>query len=92
MGKAIITFKIMPGDAGIDLEPIKEQAKKIAEESGSIGSMLIDEQPIAFGLKAVMIKAMYEVDSVDFDTVAAKMAKIENVQTADVAGMDIPLG
>lgn len=92
MGKAIITFKIMPGDAGVDLKPISEQAQTIARDNGSIGDMVVEEKPVAFGLKAVMVKAMYDVDGNDFDAIAEKMAKIENVQTAEVAGMDIPLG
>lgn len=82
----------MPDDAGIDLEAIKSEAKIIAEKAGSVGDMLITDEPVAFGLKKIIVKAMYVVDSVDFDTIAADMAKIEHVQTADVAGMDLPLG
>lgn len=92
MANAIITFQIMPDDAGVDLEAIKEASKKIAEDAGSIGDMLITEEPVAFGLKKVLVKAMYEVDSADFDAIAAEMAKLDNVQTAEVAGMDLPLG
>ena len=92
MAKAIITFKVMPGDAGIDLEPIKEAIQKIAKEKGAIGEMLVEEQPIAFGLKAVILRVMYEVENGDFDGIAAEMQEVENVQTAEVAGMDLPLG
>jgi elongation factor 1-beta len=92
MANAIITFKIMPDDAGVDLDTIKNKSEEIVKESGSIGDLLITEQPIAFGLKAVIVKAMFPVDGIDFDAIAAKMAKLENVQTADVAGMDLPLG
>ncbi|MCB9358339.1 elongation factor 1-beta [Candidatus Woesearchaeota archaeon] len=92
MAKAIITFKVMPEDAGVDLEPIKSGCEKIAKEAGSIGNMLIEEQPIAFGLKAIIVKAMYEVEGGDFDAIAAKMNELDKVQTAEVAGMDLPLG
>lgn len=92
MANAIITFKIMPDDAGIDLEPMKIKAEEIAKEAGSIGSMLISEEPIAFGLKAVIVKVMYPVNGIDFDGIAAKMAEMEHVQTANVVGMDLPLG
>jgi len=51
MGKAIITFKLMPESVDVDLEPIKEKAMKIAEEAGSIGQMQSKIEPIAFGLK-----------------------------------------
>jgi elongation factor 1-beta len=93
MANAVITFKLMPESPEVDLEAIKDKAKAIAKENGSMGDMLVEEQPIAFGLKAVLVKAMYKVEEEkDFDAIAAKMKDIENVQTAEVAGMDLPLG
>jgi elongation factor 1-beta len=92
MAKAVITFKLMPESPEIDLEPIKEQARKIAQEAGAIGEMQVKEEPIAFGLKAVLVLAMYEVEGSDFDAIATKMKEIENVQNAEVAKMDLALG
>ncbi len=92
MANAIVTFKIIPADAETDLEPIKDSAKKIAEEAGSKGNMLVNDEPLAFGLKCVIVKAMYEVEGGDFEGIANKMAEIENVQSAEMAGMDLPLG
>lgn len=92
MAKAIITFKLMPESPDVDLEPIKEQALRIAKERGAIGEMQAKEEPIAFGLVAVLILAMYTVEGKDFDGIAAEMGKIENVQSAEVATMDLALG
>ena len=92
MGKAIITFKLMPESVEVDLEPIKEKALKIAEEAGAVGQMQSRIEPIAFGLKAVMILAMYEVEGADFDGTAAKMGELEGVQSAEIAKMDLALG
>ncbi len=92
MAKAIITFKIMPESPDVDLEPIKEKAKSIAKEKGAIGEMQVQEEPIAFGLIAVMVLAMYNVDTADFDAIAQEMGTIENVQSAEVAKMDLALG
>ena len=92
MAKAIITFKLMPESVDIDLEPIKEKALTIAKEAGSVGQMQSRIDPIAFGLKAVMVLAMYEVEGGDFDGIAAKMGELEGVQTAEVAKMDLALG
>jgi elongation factor 1-beta len=92
MGKAIITFKIMPEDVETDLGPIKEKAEVIAREAGAIGEMQVKEEPIAFGLKAVLVLAMYEVEGADFDGTAAKMNELEGVQSAEVAKMDLALG
>ena len=92
MAKAIITFKLMPESPEVDLNSIKEKALEIARESNSIGEMQTKEEPIAFGLKALMVLAMYEVEGADFDGIAAKMQELEGVQTAEVAKMDLALG
>ena len=92
MAKAIITFKLMPESVDVDLEPIKEKALEIAKESGAIGQMQSRIEPIAFGLKAVLVIAMLEVVGGDFDAIAAKMGELEGVQSAEVAKMDLALG
>ncbi len=92
MAKAIITFKLMPESIDIDFAPIKEKALAIAKTAGAIGQMQAQEEPIAFGLKAVLILAMYEVGNTDFDGIAAKMGEITGVQSAEVAKMDLALG
>ncbi|MDP3699041.1 MAG: elongation factor 1-beta [Nanoarchaeota archaeon] len=92
MAKAIITFKLMPESPDVDLEAIKTKALEIAERAGAIGQMQSKIEPIAFGLKAVLILAMYEVEGADFDAIAEKMAAIKGVQSAEVAKMDLALG
>ncbi|HLD40011.1 MAG TPA: elongation factor 1-beta [Candidatus Nanoarchaeia archaeon] len=92
MAKAIITFKLMPESPDVDLEAIKTEALKIAEEAGAIGQLQSKIEPIAFGLKAVLILAMYDVEGADFDAIAEKMGQIEGVQGAEVAKMDLALG
>ena len=92
MARAIITFKIMPESPSVDLEPIKAKCLEIAKENGAIGEMQAKEEPIAFGLKAVLILGMYQVEGSDFEAIAVKMSEIENVQTAEVAKMDLALG
>ena len=82
----------MPESPEVDLEPIKRKAEQIAQDAGSIGEMQVKEEPIAFGLKAVLVLAMYEVEGADFDAIAARMKDIEHVQSAEVAKMDLALG
>lgn len=92
MARAIITFKLMPESPDVDLEPIKEKAKKIAQKHGAIGSLVVKEEPIAFGLKAVLILAMYVVEGADFEKIAEEMSRIPDVQNSEVAKMDLALG
>jgi len=92
MAKAIITFKLMPESPDVNLEEVSMKAEEIARKAGAIGQMQQKIEPIAFGLKAVLILAMYEVEGSDFDGIAEKMATIEGVQSAEVAKMDLALG
>ncbi len=92
MARAIITFKIMPDSPEIDLEPIKARAQEIAKENGALGQTQVKEEPIAFGLKAVLVLAMYEMKDQDFDSIAAKMGEIAGVLSSEVAKMDLALG
>ena len=92
MAKGIVTFKLMPESVDVDLEPIKEKALLIAREHNSIGEMQAKEEPIAFGLKAVLILAMYNMEGADFDAIAQEMGKLEGVQSSEVAKMDLALG
>ena len=51
MGIAAIKLKIMPSSPETDLENLKKQAKeKVISLNGKINC--IEEQPVAFGLKA----------------------------------------
>lgn len=93
MANAIITFEIMPTSPDVDLEPIKEKAIEIAREQGAKGNMESKIEPIAFGLKKISIMGMYEVsDDKDFDLIPQEMMKIEGVQQAEVAKMDLAMG
>ncbi len=92
MAKAIITFKLMPESPDLDLEAIKIQAQEIATAEGAVGQTQAKEEPIAFGLKAVLVLAMYNVDTADFEAIAAKMQEIPGVQSSQVVKMDLALG
>ena len=92
MAKAIITFKLMPESPDANLNKIKEKALAIAKKNGAIGEMQSKEEPIAFGLKAVLVLAMYQVEGTDFERIAEEMQAIDKVQSAEVAKMDLALG
>ena len=92
MGKAVITFKLMPESVDVDLEPIQKKAFQIAKEAGAIGEMQTKIEPVAFGLKAILVLAMYEVEGSDFEAIANKMGELEGVQSSEIAKMDLALG
>ena len=82
----------MPESPEVDLNAIKEKALVIAKKHGAIGEMQAKEEPIAFGLKAVLILGMYKVETSDFEKIAAEMGTIAHVKSAEVDKMDLALG
>ena len=84
MGIALVQIKIMPSSPEADLNEIKSAAetiiKEIAEPNQGIKT---EENPIAFGLKALMISfAMNE--SKELDPIEFKLREIPNVTSAEV--------
>jgi len=93
MANAIITFKIMPESPDVDFEAIEKKGKEIAKEKGAKGEMQSKIEPLAFGLKQVLIYAMYEMeDGKDFDEISGEMKKIEGVSEAEIINMDLAMG
>ena len=85
MGIALITIKLMPNSVEANLEEIKSKSKAIIEENNGKKSRF-EEQPIAFGLKAVL--AYFEIDeSQELEPIEEKLKQIPNVNSAQVTDM-----
>lgn len=82
MAVVSVIVKLMPESPSVDLEEIREEARKIMESEGA-KNMSFEEKPIAFGLKAVMIKmAMPEEKGTDI--IESSLAKIKNVSSVTI--------
>jgi elongation factor 1-beta len=85
MGTALLKIKLMPTSPDVDLEEIKEKAKKVIEEGKGM-KVTFDEEPIAFGLKAVI--ANFSIDeSNELEPIENSLREIENVNSAEVIDM-----
>ena len=78
MGKIGVVLKVMPESPETDLERIKEEAKKKIDVND------MDEEDVAFGLKAVMISTVVADDEGGTDKVEEQLSKIEGVQSVEV--------
>ena len=82
MGIALIKLKIMPESPDTDLESIKQKGKEGIEKlSGEVTSY--EEEPIAFGLKALMAFIRISEDN-ETDTVEEIFKNIESVSSVDI--------
>jgi len=78
-----IQYKIMPEGLDVDLGKLKEDAKTKVEtfESGVFSES--KEEPIAFGLKALIITIALSEDE-ESDKVEAALAEIEGVSSVEM--------
>jgi elongation factor 1-beta len=90
MGMSAVQFKIMPEDPNTDLEKIKEETKKVLEEmNGVFGE--VEEEPIAFGLKALIFSFAYPEEK-EVDEVGNKLNELEGVSSAEMIDYRRALG
>ena len=83
MGSVAITFRVMPDEADADLEAIKSQVRT------SLGRALRDlkEQPVAFGLKAILAIAVIDDSAGGSEEMEQRLSSIPgvgSVETVDV--------
>lgn len=85
MGTVLLRIKIMPSSPESDLEKIKNSAKEAIESNGGMRSTF-EEEPIAFGLKAVI--ASFDLnEEAPLEPIETKLRTIENVNSAEVIDM-----
>ncbi len=84
MGIALVTIKLMPESPETNLEEIKEKAKKIIEAEAK--NPRFEEEPIAFGLKA--IKVFFDLDEAkELEPIEQALREIPGVNSAQVIDM-----
>jgi elongation factor 1-beta len=77
MAKVVMKLKVMPESLETDLEKIKEEIKTKAEIHE------ISEEPIAFGLKAILITVIWPEDK-NPDTLESSIKEIRGVNSVEV--------
>ena len=86
MGIALIKIKLMPSSPEASLEEIKEKAKEIIESNKGKNPMF-EEQPIAFGLKALIVGFEQNEDDGELEPIENALNEIEEVTSAEVIDM-----
>jgi len=83
MGTAGIQFKIMPEGVDSDFDEIKAEVKKVVEsfESGVFNAA--EEEPIAFGLKALIVTIALSEDE-ESDAVESALSKIAGISSIEL--------
>ena len=92
MANVVITMKIMPESPEEDLAKITESAKeKIAEFAGE-GETRTEEEPIAFGLKALKILFVSDESKGSTEELEKQIEEIKGVQSVEVIDVRRAIG
>lgn len=77
-----VKVKLMPESPEVDLNEIEIKAKEIIEKLGG-NNKEYEIQPIAFGLKALIVFFFYGEEK-DTSEIEQKLKEIEKVQSAEI--------
>jgi len=80
MGKVGMTLRIMPEDATMDMEALKEKVTEVVPRDIQVGRMEI--VPIAFGLQALKVALVMEDASPD--ELEQVLSSIKGVQSVEI--------
>jgi len=85
MGIAAVKIKVMPSSPDTDLEEIKEEIKILSETAGA-KNLSITEEPIAFGLTALILFFAWD-ESQEIESFEEKLRSLDNVNSVEVIDM-----
>jgi elongation factor 1-beta len=87
MGSVMMKIRVMPSDIDVDLNEVLEKIKNIQLEGVELRDSAI--QPIAFGLKAIVLMAvMPDMEGIG-DRYVEEIGKIEGVESVEIEDMEL---
>lgn len=92
MANVVVTLKIMPESPEVDLSKIEIEAKKRIHKIVGQGDMKIEQEPIAFGLKAIKIMFIMNESMGNTEPIEDSVAGIEGVQSVEITDVRRAVG
>jgi translation elongation factor aEF-1 beta len=85
MGIAAVKLKILPTSPETDLQLIKEKTKELVEKLGG-KNCSFEEEPIAFGLKAIIAFFAWSED-IELEKLEEEIKQLEGVSSIQIIDM-----
>ena len=86
MGKIVIAYKIFPSESSVDLNLLKEKITKKLSDIASIQKFV--EEPIAFGLSALVVNMVLPETEGILDEAEKKLTDMEEVGQIQTLGVN----
>lgn len=91
MAQVVITIKVMPSGINVNLNNLKKKVKeKIEKFGGEIGN--VEEEPIAFGLKALKIIFILDEKKGGTDKLEESINTLKDVNSVEVTDVRRAIG
>jgi elongation factor 1-beta len=81
MGFTAVQMKLMPSSPDVSLQEIEKKAEQTINSMHKT-QVKVEEQPIAFGLKAIILSFAWN-DEIDTEKLEAELQGIENVSSVE---------
>ncbi len=85
MGEVMVAARVMPSSLEVDLKELEERVRKVIEERGKFAGSEV--QPIAFGLKALVIYFLVPDEEGHLGEIEEKVRGLEGVKSFDVTDL-----
>lgn len=86
MGIALIKIKLMPSSPEVDFEKLKDEVKSVVEANKG-AKVEFEEEPVAFGLKALIVGFEQNEEEGGLDPIEESLKNIEDVSSVQVVDM-----
>ena len=92
MAQVVVTLKIMPESPEIDLNSIETQAKVKIFDFSQNKEMKTEQEPIAFGLKAIKITFVMDESKGSTEALEGNIKNIAGVNSVEVVDVRRAIG
>ncbi|MBS3132364.1 elongation factor 1-beta [Candidatus Woesearchaeota archaeon] len=92
MAKVVVTLKIMPDSPETDLDAIESKAKQAIEDFAGKTETKTEQEPIAFGLKAVKIMFVMAEEKGSTEELEKAISSIESVNGCEITDVRRAIG
>ena len=86
MGDVAVIYKLMPEGLEVDLDVMRVSVEKIASEHGKV---IIEERPVAFGLKALLVSIVMPDKTAKPDLLEEQLGAVEGVQSVNTESLTL---
>jgi elongation factor 1-beta len=92
MADVIVKLRIMPSDPGVDLQKMQTAVEAKIKEFGASVIHSVNQEPIAFGLKALVFVFLINEQKSDMEKLETNIKTISNVNSAEVIDVRRAIG